>query len=732
MAHGVIAPCWCATYWYCSSHQLSRNLHQAYYPVDDGASYLDEPPETPAPLFAVRAFKTAIFGTPVAYQRLSKIHEQPKAEKDREKDAPQAKLEDKPIGGQSDDRQRNDVDSNKPAATLKLDSLASPTKGILLTPGTAATRRKTVSFGEIERKKEVAAKESTEGNGTLEKGLGVEAEKKEHDEPFEDKPRQSKLTKTLIELSKQKTTNQDSTDGTKSKAKKPESKQSIDFLTDSVLQLDADMTLDLNQPRSTSGQHWKGEYDQYHRRSNREMKTIIKYGQNVRSFAAKKDTEATRLSERLRKQMAKTAEMEAKMTVLENELSSARAQGLSSESDRDRPAAGLVSQKRATDGNKQQDSRGGGADASEPSSISKDTKTDVTDLSSLHSELESLRRNAKAAEDQTSKLEKENAALKLSLARVKNEMMSYETRRQARELRMKKREAKHQEAREECEKKLAKLTVEHEELLRTSVKLPEIDMMAEVQSIQQEAGMQIDTGVQRSPRPEPAPIENKENSKPLQNGVQITRTYISPRKKRLQKPAVDIWTLSSSQNGNENSPASKEPTELPPSSVQRDVQRTLKEIDQNLVPNRKLGIIPAIPSDQSKLPEKLETNRSIPSDPSKLQPSPEKPASIQPPFASAVRRMHNRKTTISSPRPSMISLESSPAKAKPENSDDQSRLKPSMATTGRSASLMSGAGSRTSTMGSGRVSTLPAERVSAAKQRLAGRMEKRRRDGVER
>ena len=36
--------------------------------TDDGATFLDEGPETPAPLFAVRAFKTAIFGTPKAVQ----------------------------------------------------------------------------------------------------------------------------------------------------------------------------------------------------------------------------------------------------------------------------------------------------------------------------------------------------------------------------------------------------------------------------------------------------------------------------------------------------------------------------------------------------------------------------------------------------------------------------------------------------------------------------------------
>ena len=643
----------------------------------------------------MRAFKTAIFGTPAPIQRRSTNHGQEKEEKGRENDTSQAKREGASNCKPSGDEGKGNDNQSKDRANLRPDSLASPTKGILLTPGTAATRRKTVSFGVVEGKKDVAAQESTRSNDQSEEDSVLRPEGQAQVGSSEEKPRQSKLTKTLIELSKQKVVDRDGSDNTKRKCSQAEIVPSIEFHTDSVLQLDADTTLDLNQPRSTSGQHWKGEYDQYHRRSNREMKTIIKYGQNVRSFAAKKDTEATRLSERLRKQMAKMAEMETKMTALENELSSLRAQESNGESDRGKSVDDLVLHNQATGGNKQ-----------------RDTTKDVTNLSSLSTELESFRRNAKAAEDQTTKLEKENAALKLSLARVKNEMMSYETRRQAREDRMKKRETKHRVAREECEKKLARLEVDHEELLRTSVKLPVIDMKAEVQSIEKEAEINIETGIQRSPRSEPAPMENKENSQPSPNGVQRTKSYISPRKKRLQKPAVDIWTLSSSQNGNENSPASKEPSDLPPSSVKRDVQRTLKEIDQNLVPN--------------------QNSETTPANPSKPQPSPDMPVQSQAPFASAVRRMHDRKSTMSSPRPSMISLESSPAKLQTEDPEHQPQPKASTGTVGRSASLLSGAGSRTSTMGSGRVSMLPAERVSAAKQRLARRMEKRKQESVER
>lgn len=294
-------------------------------------------------------------------------------------------------------------------------------------------------------------------------------------------------------------------------------------------------------------------------------------------------------------------------------------------------------------------------------------------------------------------------------------MMSYESRRQAREERLKKREAKHKAAREECENQLAQLRSEHEELLRTSGGLPLVDMMAEIQSIQAEARLPGLHERQESPERQLIAEEGKENTQPPDENYQFSKPNVSPRRKRLQKPAVDIWTLSSPRDGVENPPPSKEPTELPPSSVKHDIQRTLKEIDQNLVPVQHL---------HTSL-ESIDYNTS------KLQAStaPQVPSVAQSSMPSATRRMHNRKSTISSPRPSMISLASSPAKLlqPSQPSFGNGYPKPSVATVGRSASLMSRVGSRTSTMGSGRGSALPAERAAAAKARLAKRsVEKKR------
>ncbi|KAL6713176.1 hypothetical protein ACLMJK_009297 [Lecanora helva] len=691
--------------------------------ADNGLSYIDEPPETPAPLFAIRAFKTAIFGTPAPRRQALPSTKPPKEEEQKSLDFPILGKETRDICSRDDDQRRNDIHESKPVEKRGSDALASPAKGILLTPGTAANRRKTVSFGEIEREKEAITEAPPQVDTNFKEEPVSKRNGKEQDTQPEEKRLQSTLTKTLIELSKQKKTKDTSPDNSSPEGKKIRRLPSMDFQTDSIMQLNTDTTTDLSQPVSRSGQHWKLEYDQYHRRSNREMKKIIKYGQNVRSYAAKKDAEATKLGERLKRQVAKTAVMEAKLSSLEDELNEVRSQKSNGESNGGRMGGDMLPQIETLNAEKREDGdvisrdhepqqtlrhnrdqlKEGNVGTNKPVATGANVFAETVGSSSLHTEVESLRKIVKAAEDQTAKLEKENAALKLSLARVKNEMMSYETRRQAREDRMKKREAKHKTAKEECEKKLTKLTAEHEELLRTSVKLPVIDMEAEVQSIQQEADIQDQDNKERTSEVLVNSRNEKENLEPLLDNGQSPRPHISPRKKRLQKPHVDIWTLDSSHNALSSSSANKSPTELPPSSVKRDVQRTLQEIDQNLIPNTQ-----------------PDPNQTTNPNPPKLYPSPQKPLPIPPRLASATRRMHNRKTTISSPRPSMINLESSPAKLQ---AADQPLAysyheKGSVVTTGRSASMLSRAGGS-------RTSTLTTERAEAARLRLAGRRERK-------
>lgn len=597
-----------------------------------------------------------------------------------------------------------------------------------MTPGTAATRRKTVSFGVVQ---EPEGRHPLAGKGGAEELANkvYTANERGSDALYEEKPRQSTLTQTLVELSKRppaEKTNSVASNNEKSK-KKPANL--VDFLTDSVVGSSADHTVDLSQPRSRSGQHWKTEYDQYHRRSNREMKKIIKYGQNVKSYAVKKDSEATNLNEKLKRELARVASMESKVSKLATQLNNAQFQGPEEDSDQTRLVSELAQQtalairyKQRADAYRARLQKLGPKDAFEDIEDEKEVEgsPDVEVLEQPHeievirAELDSLRTTAKAAEKQAERLEKENATLKRSLARVKEEMMSYETRRQAREERLKKREAKHKAARDDCEKRLAQLTVEYEELVRTVEQVPIVDMAAEIRAIQAEASLPEITEPIEPQENNIVTTEQMVNPQPPNELPQQSTTSISPRRKRLPKPPIDIWTISSPHEGLNNPTQSQEPPSLPPSSVKHDIHRTLKEIDQNLVPNQ-------YPSEITK----HETSPSKPPLPPTLaSPAPNAPIDLS--KRENVRHIQTRRFTDNSPRPSMISLASSPAKLEPAVQKQHPYPKASGPTVGRSASLMSGVGGRPSTMGSGRGSALPAERAAAAKARLAKRSAEKR------
>ena len=624
---------------------------------------------------------------------------------------------------------------DQPVAMLKVDPLLSPTKGILLTPGTGATRRKTVSFGDSIAN---AQQKEEQSPSPVENRDFALINKRNPEVPIAGpsiQPRHSSLTKTLIELSKQKSNKQadlvPSTQETPSRT----ITSPIEAHTDDADQT-ADNTVDLNQPRSRSGQHWKTEYEQYHRRSNREMKNIIMHGQNVKSYAVKKDSEATGLGEKLKKELAKVASMEKKVSKLAGQLNNAHCQGPEGEGEQTKLVAELAQQTALAIRYKQKadryrkamlrEKRVDGLDG-EPQDLQIIEQTGKLSIQEanlpekpawsaekdiLYAELESLRVSAGKAEDQAAKLEAENGALKQSLARVKGEIMSYESRRQSREERFKRKEAKCKADHKACQAQLAKLTVEHQNLLLASGQPSKAETL-----VHPKPPACYDNLRELNGNPNVAqgncPNGDETNCEPLEQ-TRASKPYISPRKSRPQKSAIDIWTLSSPRDGADNGSPLKEPTEMPPSSVRHDIYRTLKEIDHNLIPEQhpgtKLGSEPRV----SQTHNAHKSTIQIMSQPASGKPSP-------------VNTMQNQRDTISSSQPVMVDLTSSPAKeVEPLEAIVKPPVKDSIGTLGRSSSLMSRVGSRTSTMTSGRGPALPAERAAAAKARLAARSAEKR------
>lgn len=216
---------------------------------------LADQPDTPAPVFAARAFKSALFGAPAVSSNAKTLE----------------------VANSSGDIK--DTPSKPP--------------GILLTPGTGTTRRKRVSFGH-----DVGA--STTGPGAGQRGSeGAGRNRK-----------RTRLT-TAMENASRKT-------GTLEASKK-EADEKPQNDSDSEWEEEDehdphDFTVDLAEPHSESGKYWKEEFHRYRNDAKIEMDKMLKYKRLAKSYAKLKDAEALELAEMLRCEQQKVIAMEKKIT----------------------------------------------------------------------------------------------------------------------------------------------------------------------------------------------------------------------------------------------------------------------------------------------------------------------------------------------------------------------------------------------------------------------------------
>jgi hypothetical protein len=227
-------------------------------------------------VFAVRAFKHAIFGTPqppptIAPRRLSR---------EESNSLP-------PAPTLATSKESSNSVKNVDSSNLGL----SPTKrGILVTPGTVRGRKKEVAFGsqvvdnEGKKKSRSGIPNSCPGKfpspWTPKTEDVTDAKSKEEEKSLkaEEKKPKTRLTETLYEA---KPT------GTSPRKVKVRAKD------------DADITIDIMEPRSESGRYWKEQYQSYSRKSEEETKKLIAKQKLARDYARKKDDEANELRRQL-------------------------------------------------------------------------------------------------------------------------------------------------------------------------------------------------------------------------------------------------------------------------------------------------------------------------------------------------------------------------------------------------------------------------------------------------
>ncbi|PVH78660.1 hypothetical protein DL98DRAFT_516674 [Cadophora sp. DSE1049] len=278
--------------------------------VDD--QYPDrDPPETPAPVFAARALKSAIFGAPPPQDdTIYDIETELGAEASKD----------------VRDFQPRNLSPTKPS-------------GILLTPGTATTRRKTVSFGN-----EVVDKDADKKTGgqrvTRRSRLSDDGEK-QASTPFahgaeestraarktsltralekvrEETPK-TETTRPSTELEpeprKPRTSAETASDTESVKPKKlQQSSQVLSRQSEDDDNTELEMTVDLKYPRSQSGKFWKAEYQQYHENALLEMKKVLAYKELAKSYAKHKDAQNIELAKKLNEAQKQVKDMEDKM-----------------------------------------------------------------------------------------------------------------------------------------------------------------------------------------------------------------------------------------------------------------------------------------------------------------------------------------------------------------------------------------------------------------------------------
>ncbi|KAK7935780.1 spindle pole body formation-associated protein-domain-containing protein [Apiospora marii] len=210
-------------------YQTATGASDAPRQPEDADTTQFDAPDTPAPVFAARAVRHAIFGTP----------------------APATTTGTRPPRLLADTRPKS-----PPKSPPK------PT-GILMTPGTATSRRKRVSFGH-------------------------EIQQKQNDVPAP------------------------------SPSKPPASKKNDDMSDEEWEDEDAaDVTIDLNEPKSNSGKYWKAQFTKYHDDARQEMSKLVKHKHLSRMYAQQKDIENTELQERVK-------ELERQVNLKDEEIKQAQ------------------------------------------------------------------------------------------------------------------------------------------------------------------------------------------------------------------------------------------------------------------------------------------------------------------------------------------------------------------------------------------------------------------------
>ena len=550
------------------------------------------------------------------------------------------------------------VPKNEEART---EPLASPTKGILLTPGTVATRRKNVTFGglNLEQKSRLRELGNSDKFTTVDNATNIFASTSAA-LPSTNEPPRTNLAKALYKAKMTAPQQGDISKGSNDmrKVQQPRANDGIGLETNTRLQSDdmetpADITVDLNEPRSRSGQHWKAELERYHKKSDREMKKIIIYGQNIKSYAAKRDSEASDLDYKLQKELVKVASMEKKVMRLAAQLARTQTDDSQGTSDQKKLFEDLSRQTALAVRYKQRAERYKRTmmDLNLGSSLNEDdTQTSFfivegkshhqptemplveagsSDLNLLRNELTKARKTAQIAERRAEQLEGLNKTLEAQIADLKERLSISDVRRQAQETSFKSNEAKLNAAHETTLFEIGQFKQEIKEL-QTEIGRQKTLHKTEIEKIKVQHNRTKSDSLKAS--------DKFITTSPA--GKAASSALPTPVLEHKSDPSyIDIWTQG--QELDRVSTAKKPTGNLPTPSLDENASSILKEIPPNTIPHHFFNESFHSPIKPTNIPAN-QTPISHPI-PTKLT-------------SSTTKRTHDRTSTLPSPRASMFNF----------------------------------------------------------------------------
>jgi hypothetical protein len=436
-------------------------------------------------VFALRAFRSALFGTPGAGDEEQDDQTPGQKRQTDSQHQPTHSVLSQPTGEQLPNGKAGESGD----VQMALQAMPSPTKSILVTPGTTSNRRKTVSFGDTVLDNERRKAGSLAKGGRMPPSVASNFPSQWLTGLPEGKIRvRSKFTESLLDA--RETPPYDlSRVMEPARSERKLLKHTEDFAARIRQPDEMDDHVILNEPRSQSGYYWKAEFDTYRKRTSREIRKLVQYRSAAKSYARKKDEEALRLAEKLREEEAKVVDMERHVSSLASTM-------VAGDADKEKLVQELTKQTtlalqykhKANTLRRALERHGvigppddqldvdlpGDQSADEPPKSQQaleNPPVNSDELKPQTTELKELQDLAQSLEQKASDLEKENKSLKQSLARYKLEMTKYEDRRKEKEAKLKQREAKlevrNQEYRERL-KMAARERREAEEVLKQS------------------------------------------------------------------------------------------------------------------------------------------------------------------------------------------------------------------------------------------------------------------------